>query len=66
MKQKHIYKNRFVIAHAETLGFNKTAYILVDSVTGVQYLSSTGGNGIGLTVLVDQNGRPLLYQPPKP
>ena len=42
--------------------------IFVDSATGVQYLwhaSKVFNAGMGgLTVMLDQNGKPLLYQPP--
>ena len=35
--------------------------IWVDTHTGVQYLVHGAGSGIGLTVLVDPEGKPLLY-----
>ena len=34
--------------------------ILCDNETGVQYLLLQEGYGAGLTVLVDQDGKPLL------
>ena len=36
--------------------------IWVDTRTGVQYLLHYNGNAAGLTVLVDAEGRPLLYR----
>jgi len=36
--------------------------IIVDKVTGVQYLVYEGYQRGGMTVLVDQNGKPLLYR----
>ena len=35
--------------------------IWVDTQTGVQYLLHYNGNAAGLTVLVDAEGKPLLY-----
>ena len=37
--------------------------IYVDTETSVQYLFIQSGYGGGLTVLVDQEGKPLLYKP---
>ena len=36
--------------------------IWADTQTGVQYLYHTSGNSGGLTVLVDSEGKPLLYR----
>lgn len=36
--------------------------VLVDTQTGVQYLFHGYGESGGLTVLVDAEGRPLLYR----
>ena len=36
--------------------------IWVDTQTGVQYLYHTVGNSGGLTLLVDADGKPLLYR----
>ncbi len=36
--------------------------ILADTQTGVQYLYHGSGNGGGMTVLVDSEGKPLLYR----
>ena len=43
-------------------GVVKVAKILVDTETGVNYLlgSHDLGAGAGLTVLVDQNGKPVI------
>ena len=37
--------------------------IYVDTETSVQYLFAQSGYAGGLTVLVDQEGKPLLYKP---
>ena len=36
--------------------------IWVDTETGVQYLYHAAGNSGGLTLLVDADGKPLLYR----
>lgn len=43
-------------------GFISSSEIWVDTQTGVQYLLHYNGNAAGLTVLVDAEGRPLLYR----
>jgi len=58
--------NRFVRVHQEMIQLAQGCTILMDRVTGVQYLFTTAGYSGGLTVLVDQEGKPLLYQPPQP
>lgn len=37
-------------------------YIFVDKETGVQYLFVENGYGAGLTVLVDADEKPILYE----
>lgn len=37
-------------------------FIYVDNETGVQYLYKYFGYGAGLTVLLDADGKPLLYE----
>ncbi|MCI8759170.1 MAG: xylan 1,4-beta-xylosidase [Oscillospiraceae bacterium] len=53
-------KDRFVEVYSQ--GVVKVAKILVDTETGVNYLlgSHDLGSGTGLTVLVDQNGKPVI------
>ncbi|GEN83441.1 hypothetical protein SLU01_17530 [Sporosarcina luteola] len=34
--------------------------VIRDNVTGVLYMSHAAGYGMGLTVLVDQEGKPLV------
>ena len=36
--------------------------ILVDNETGVMYLFVKNGYGAGLTVMLDEDGKPLLYK----
>ena len=46
----------------EDRGFISSSEIWVDTETGVQYLFHFNGNAAGLTVLVDAEGKPLLYR----
>ena len=41
-------------------GLIEGTHIILDKETGVQYLMAFCGNGCGLTVLVDKDGKPLL------
>ena len=54
--------NRFVKIHTQS-SFTNGLEIWVDTETSVQYLFRLSGYGGGLTVLVDQEGKPLLYKP---
>ncbi len=49
---------RFVWRESE--GFIKETRIIVDTVTGVNYLFVTRGYGGGLTPLLDANGKPII------
>jgi hypothetical protein len=53
-------KKRFVEVYSE--GVNHVQKILVDTETGVNYLVviPSLAVGCGLTVLVDQNGKPIV------
>ena len=57
-------KERFVYTMMEGSSLDETGkrMILVDRVTGVNYLMILGGAGeaAGLTVMVDENGKPLI------
>ena len=67
MKMAKADKNRFFTTYEQTAGFSgrPTVIIFADKITGVQYISNLSNNGCGLTLLVDQDGKPLLYQPPE-
>ncbi len=54
-------EKRFERVYDQT-GWTSNEYILVDRETGVQYLAVAIGQGAGLTVLVDADGKPLLYK----
>lgn len=49
---------RFVWRESE--GFIKETRIIVNTVTGVNYLFVTRGYGGGLTPLLDANGKPIV------
>lgn len=51
-------EKRFIIIDKE--GLMEGTRIIVDTETGVQYLLAHWTNIGGLTVLVDQDGKPLL------
>ena len=59
-------ENRFIRTHIEVFGgiFNKEGLngteIWVDSRTEVNYLFHYLGNAAGLTVLLDQDGKPVI------
>ena len=63
-------KDRFICIYAQGSGMFSTesVQIFVDKETGVQYLwrdsYANGGFAGGFAVLMDQDGKPLLYQPP--
>ena len=50
-------EERFVQVYSENFG---SQVILVDKVTGVNYLFVQSGYAGGLTVLVDANGKPIV------
>ena len=53
-------KEQRFIKVMEDSGFSSE--VLVDTQTGVQYLYHAVGNSGGLTLLVDAEGKPLLYR----
>ena len=55
-------KEQRFIKVLEESGFISSSEIWADTRTGVQYLYHAAGNSGGLTVLVDTEGKPLLYR----
>ena len=49
---------RFIVSDKK--GIMEGTRIITDSETGVQYLFVHWGNGAGLTLLVDKDGKPLM------
>ena len=54
-------EQRFIKVMGEST-FISSNEVLVDTQTGVQYLYHAAGNSGGLTLLVDAEGKPLLYR----
>ncbi len=55
---------RFVKMLDEGSGFSWQRTIWVDRETGVNYLLVASGNGGGLTVLLDRDGKPVVSSLP--
>lgn len=57
---EHMAKERFVEVYSQ--GFVNVAKVIVDTETGVNYLlaSSTLTAGCGMSILVNQNGKPIV------
>ena len=53
-------EERFVTVDSPDAGFYR--YYLVDTETGVMYLVVQHMNYAGITVLVDENGKPLIWE----
>ena len=63
MDDEKIFENdRFIIVYEQENGILsvETKKILVDKVTGVNYLFIKAGYGGGLTPLLDENGKPIV------
>ena len=54
--------NRFVLKYSKTITSNEILKIFYDEETKVQYLFIDGYKAGGLTVLLDAEGKPLLYE----
>ena len=54
-------EQRFIKVMEDGGFFNGANEVWVDTQTGVQYLYHAVGNSGGLTLLVDAEGKPLLY-----
>lgn len=51
---------RFELVEKESVGLQGNNYIIVDKVTGVNYLFIKHGYSGGLTPLLDENGKPVV------
>ncbi len=63
MDDEKIFENdRFIIVYEQENGILsvETKKILVDKVTGVNYLFIKAGYGAGITPLLDENGKPIV------
>ena len=63
MDNEKIFENdRFIIVYEQEDGILsvETKKVLVDKVTGVNYLFIKAGYGAGITPLLDENGKPIV------
>lgn len=60
--EKEFDGDRFIIVYEQEDGILsvETKKILVDKVTGVNYLYIKAGYGAGITPLLDENGKPIV------
>ena len=52
-------EKRFVIKEEQSLGFG-AVYIVVDTITGVNYLATVGTGMNGMTPLLDSEGKVVI------
>ena len=63
MDNEEIFENdRFIVVYEQENGILsvETKKIIVDKVTGVNYLFIKANSGLGLTPLLDENGKPIV------
>ncbi len=61
MSTWEVDKERFEVVYKQST-LMREIRIVVDRETGVQYMQTQNGYSGGVTVLVDQDGKPLLYK----
>ena len=54
-------KDRFIKVYSQRSLFGINERILVDVETGVNYLFCTEGYGCGLTVMLNADGKPIVW-----
>ncbi len=54
--------NRFIVVHKEGSSFKEegSRQILLDKETGINYLVFKSGYGLGMTPLLDTDGKPVI------
>ena len=53
-------KDRFYIQEKNAMNFITETMVIIDKVTGVNYLYVGRGHGGGLTPLIDADGKPII------
>lgn len=53
--------NRFDVVYSHNAGFGSSFNIIVDTETNVAYLFIKSGYGGGLSVMTDEEGKPLIW-----
>lgn len=64
-KDSLIDESRFVLVdeyRAKSNSTSQAAYVLADRETGVCYLLVVESQGSGLTIMVDSEGKPLIWE----
>lgn len=61
-RKKEEQDQRFYLKHKNSISFLGEVSIIVDRETGINYINSSIGNGNGLTVLLDEEGKPVRDQ----
>lgn len=61
-RKKEEQDNRFYLKQKNSISFLGEVSIIVDRETGINYINSSVGNGNGLTVLLDEEGKPVRDQ----
>lgn len=56
------FENRFITEQEYSAGLNNYCHVIIDQETKVQYLVLRTKQGTGITVLVNEQGKPLLYE----
>ncbi len=58
-----MFGERFQVVHSEGNGLTKPVFMVVlDTLTGVQYLYGQFGNSGGMCPLIDQDGKPVAWE----
>lgn len=57
--------DRFMDVYSQFDGVYGDVHIIVDRETGVMYLLNDIANGGGVTVMVDENGKPMIWEEQK-
>lgn len=59
-EKKEKKAKRFVVREEQGLGMAGAVQIIVDTVTGVNYLNTVGASMTGITPLLDSNGNVII------
>lgn len=59
-EKKEKKTKRFVVREEQGLGMAGAVQIIVDTVTGVNYLNTVGASMTGITPLLDSNGNVII------
>ena len=57
-----MFGERFQVVHSEGNGLKPVFMVVLDTLTGVQYLYGQSGNSGGMCPLIDQDGKPVAWE----